>query len=368
MASEVTPLCCTKWLPHALIAVAVLGLTHPARAADPTPQDLAAQLRETLTGLHTIEMQYFESQTFDERTTKGEREWLKSGERLRLIARPGELPRGWWSFDGRYGHNVNYVPGKDGEIRGISKTSTRPAALDMSTPADWLGMRLRGLPSVSLADLLDAPQARIVATESFGDLAAYRVSLGEQDSKINGRWSWTAVVCPERDGLPVEISREPAKSNEQFQQLGITRLVVDDFYEVHDDALERTRWLPQRMRLESSLSTMDLEVTLSLVNHDIQQVAFVPEPQPGTQLIDDTVPGARKVRVYKPEEALAEQAAELAAAANAKGVPPVATSTSPGVTAAPPSNSLWATIGLYGGAVCLLAAAFVYFWRSRQVS
>ena len=348
------------------VAAAVFSAGSPSPAADPTPQELAARLRETLTGLHTIEMEYRQTQTFNGRTTTNECEWLRSGDKLRLIYHAGELPGGWWSFDGQYGHSVNYFPDRETEIRGISKTLTPPTGLDFYSPADWLGLRLYGLPSVDLADLLAQPQARIVATETFGAVPAYRVDLGEHQTEVHGTWTWTAVICPGRDSLPVDISCEPADGNPDSERLGnaigSVRFLVLDFYEVHDAALQRTRWLPQRMRRETKLAVHELEASVSRVNHEVSKTAFVPRPQPGTELIDNTVPGDRKVRVYKPEAALTQQAADLA-----KEVRPPTTPAEAAVARAPDA-SLWTTIALWSGAFCLLSAAVVYFLYSRQVS
>lgn len=276
------------------------------------------------------------------------------------------MPSGWWSFDGRHGYSVEYVPGRPQEMRGILLTSSPPQMLDlMYSPPNWLGLHVRTDPAVALTDMLTGGQARVTEIEEYEGSPAYRVDLGVHEKAAEGPWSWSAVVCPSRDGLPVEISSAPADTNPDHDRLsdtlGRVRFLVTEFQEVEDSALRRKRWMPRKMTLEVGNTRWELEASSVSVNHVIPAGAFVPKPQPGTEMIDDTVPGKRRVRTYKPEAALARRAEMLADQARNGPVPP---SSSP--VASPPDPMFWSRIAMWGGALSLLGAAVFFIVRSRN--
>ncbi|MGC1274920.1 MAG: hypothetical protein WBC44_14535 [Planctomycetaceae bacterium] len=354
-------------LSHFSIAAAILSLASPATAADPTPQELAARLRETLTGLHTIEMEYRESTSnqFGDKPSNtfiNEYEWIRDGQRQLLVRKEGDFAAGQWSFDGNYGFSVGYRKGQPDTAREITKSRSVPWQLNNQyTPAFWMGLRLSEL-NENLAELLLDPQARVTGSELRGDLKLYRVDLGTHGDEASDPWSWSVSLCPDRDGLPVEIIRTPAANHPDRKRLeeliGETSFVVTEFRAIRDHALQRDRWVPWNMRLEMAKSTWTLDMVLARVNHDVSPERFVPQPGAGTFAIDETTPGRRSVRVNLPQEARSQRAQDLIEEVRAPSATP-----RPAV-AAPPDSGRWSRRAAWGGAILLFVAAVTYFRRS----
>lgn len=369
-------------LRHFSIAAAILSPAARATAADPTPQELAAKLRETLTGLHTIEMEY--RQEIVSETGENGREtisrtlnWLADGERGRIAAFTDGEMSGWWGFDGRHGYRVGFRPNEPGVPREIITATTPPAVLTIEyTPAYWLGLKVSEIGDSLTLDrllagegLLENEETSIVGEETWEGLPVFRVKLGERMSQNSGLWTHTAVICPGRDGLPVEIIVAPSEINPLAERInrvtGPFRFTVSEFREVHDEALQKTRWLPWRMSLKNKLCEWKIDVTLARVNHSIPAGEFdPPPPQPGTNLIDETVPGRqRQVTVYMPEIALARQANDLVAAVRPETP---ATADVAAAVAVPPNPGRWGRIAAWAGSFLLLAAGLVYAYRSLR--
>lgn len=338
-----------------------------ASGAEPTLADLASQLRETLSGINTVEMHYRQTLSGQGPAVTSNCEWIRDGDKTRLIMHAGELPGGWWSFDGRHGYSIEHFANRPQDMRGILKTSSAPEMIgQMYAPGDWLGLRLATDPPAVLTDLVAQGQSRIAAAETFDGLPAYRLDLGVHDRPAEGAWAWSAVVCPGKDGLPVEISCVPSETNPDFKRLsslvGRVRFAVSEFRSVNDSALHRERWLPWKMSLEIAATKWDLEASSARVNHVIPAAAYVPQPQPGTEIVDITVPGKRKVRIHKPEAGLAKQVAALAK--ETRESPAAAPGRGP--VASPPDPMFWPRTTFWAGALCLFAAAVVYVVHSRR--
>lgn len=330
-------------------------------AADPAPTEIAAKLRETLTSLHTLEFEYRRTvtrangETFVNEGCK----WLRSGELVQLTIPPGGLPGGQWAFDGRRSYKVGWDRERAGFPNHIITGVTPPWQLQTHlTPDLWLGLRLKGPPG-TIADHLAKNQGRVTGEDLWGGLQVYNVELGAFGGGENAL-KWTAVLCPARDWLPVRITGQPLKQNSSAAGPAFN---VKEFRVVEDGLLRTQKWVPWSMDYEMAGLHEVLEVTAVRINPAVPVKLAVAKPQPGTQLIDETIPGARKVKAYMPNEAMKRHA--VAVAHDLASRRPQGAAGADSAVARPPDlNRKWVVVR-WAGAVALLAAAVVYFYRVR---
>lgn len=300
-----------------MITLALAFGTVPARSADPSVEDLAARLRETLTGLHTIEASFLRTVRNDEGGVfVNECHWLSDGGRFKFVADPNTsgagLSNAWISFDGRTGHTVT----RKGDFpKQITKVSGIPEQFrSVSTPSRWLGLTLNETDGTIL-DLLESGKASVIAAESWNGLPAYRVDLGTHETRLAGPWRYTALLCPDRGGLPVEIECRLGDQHPSAEKRGLiaaTLYTVTEFEPVSDQTLGVQHWFPWKMQRSDHRVTQTLEMTEVRINGPVSKSAFTPPaPQPGTWVVDESVPGRRTERMYEDKKWLAERAPAL---------------------------------------------------------
>jgi hypothetical protein len=249
----------------------------------------------------------------------------------------------------------------------ITKTSSRPANIGYDyLPSHWLGLTLPDSDR-NLMQLLDDPQVEYVKVEQRDQVTVHEVNLGVHRKIDETPWLWRVWLCPDRDGLPVEIQAAPANDHPERERIlelmGIQQFRVPEFREIADESLERKRWWPRQLTLNVATMTRDHDIHLSRVNHTVPAPTFQPEPQPGTRLVDATRPGREVSRVHEPQRAIAAVVQQVA-----RDVQSQSESLSDGATviARPRAWSVWSSLFRWAGAVLLLAAGLAYVIAARN--
>lgn len=370
---------CGLRCPAIALLVMAIGLA-PARspAAEPTIEELAAQLRETLTGLHSIEARYRKTYVVREtnQTYVNDCLWIIDGAREKLFEGPSKegqpLPNEWLSFDGRFGYQVVM---KGDFPAQINKSSIPPKRIkSMSVAACWLGLVLREFDG-TLIDLLDRGTARVTGREDWNGLPAYKVDFGTHGTPLAGPWRYVAVLCPGRDGLPVEITAKfdadhpDAARHPQVASLSraaTNTYTVSEFLQANDAALGTVRWFPAKMKMrrdDSSAST-DLEMQSVRINHPISAAIFAPPtPLPGTVVADESVPGKRTVTRHEDKKAMTARATALA---REVGAATRASPTEHAVGTEQPNSRRLLYFFRWGGTGILVFAGVLFVFRSLR--
>lgn len=343
-----------------------------AIAAEPSQEVtlvvLRGQLKETLSALDRMRVRYRMTSTYKGKSLHIDCDWIRDGARGRVVATRDGLPSEWHSFDGKFGYSIGWHPDRPHFPREINKTSAPSEFLDTNfSPDNLLGVQLVAR-DLDLSILLDGQQARIVKTETKDGLVRCLVDLGVHQDQFGKSWHFTAVLAPGRDGLPVEFTTDIRGIDPEAEQIrkfmGSRVCTIEEFRQVHDSTLNRDAWFPFRGQLTMKESSIKIEVMEAVLNPPVEDSLFVPEPQAGTKLIDDTIPSRRVVQIHQPEIAAAEEADRMA-----KELRDMPKTSKPHIRAvALPANPylVWSWLR-WVGAIALLVIGAVYAWRSWQV-
>jgi hypothetical protein len=291
-------------------------------AAEVTLDTLRSQLRETLSGLQTIEMHYRRTQLFKESPTANEHrhvsncEWVRDGSRVRFVRHADDLPGIWSSFDGKSGYQVTWDTSRQDFPTQITKLPSIPESLEYDyLPDQWIGLKLPDCDR-TLQHLLDGPDSKLIGRVDKGELVVYEVDLGVHRKIRGDPWNWRVWLCPDRDGLPVELQAAPADNHPEYERvmrlMGVQQFQIAEFRRVTDESLERERWLPTRFSLKLALSSFDHEATLVRVNRQLPDGLFIPAPQAGTRMVDVSASGRKTTWIHEPEKAIANLVEQVA--------------------------------------------------------
>lgn len=358
----------TRWqfrLPSAVIvgSLALFGLRNIAQAEEPTLESLRSQFKESMSALVRLKLNYLLTSVGNNQTNQFENSLVMDGDRQQCSSSLAGKRMAWDSYDGKYGYSVGWHHERPDFPREIIKTSS-PSEFLLSnyTPLSFLGVRLVAS-DLNLSSLIDDSQARLVKTETHDGNVRCHIDFGEHQDQYQKKWRFTAILAPNRDGLPVSITatllgNEPAIVQER-NVLGSPIYAVDEFQQIHDNTLNRMAWFPMRGSLKFKSSSYQFEVREVVLSPSIENSLFSPTPQPGTKLIDDTIPNRRKVEVFQPELAL--QAVVDQHATNLAVNP-----TGKQAVAAPKDWFLVWNRLRWGGAILLVICGAIYAWSSRR--
>lgn len=324
-----------------LIAVCTtLGICY---AADPA--EIASKLKTHDSMLDSVRIVY----TLESRITL-ECEFLKVGSAFKLVERAPEIADSWYSFDGRHGYQVMFAEEDSSQMKSIRKLSRVPEAIHTHlNPLMFCGTALFGTNS-PLHELME--HSTIDGTSRRGALSVIDINLGEHNSRSGAATKYWCQLAPEFDFSPISFSfqRDGAKRAEEF--------VVDEYKALHDPVLGEVVWFPWKMHAGSinkiTVSSLDFHPELSTS-------AFVPVPQPGVTVVDETLPGGPRKFISQPnrtvEDALKSISDSLPNAPDSPGTTHY--------TASPQHYMLPLVIGgLFVGAT-LLAVAWYFHQASK---
>lgn len=341
-------------------------------AAESSPEvtldSLREQLKETLSSLDRMRVHYRMTATNKGKAIQIDCDWVRDGTRGRVVATRDGLPSEWHSFDGKFGYSIGWHPDRPEFPREINKTSGPSEFLVSNfSPDNLIGVRLVAR-DLNLSILLDDQQARLVKTETKDNLVRCLVDLGVHQDQFGKSWHFSAVLAPGRDGLPVEFTTTAHGDDPESEQIrnrvGPRVCTIEEFRQVHDSTLNRDAWFPFRGQLVMKESSYKIEVMEAVLNVPVEDSLFVPVPQAGTKLIDDTTPNRRVVQVHQPEIAAAEDSDRIAKELHAR--PQLSKSDLHAVALPANPYLLWSWLR-WVGAIALLAIGAVYAWRSWQV-
>lgn len=343
-----------------------------ASAAESSPEvtldSLRGQLKETLSSLDRMRVRYRMTATYKGKALQIDCDWIRDGARGRVVVTRDGLPSEWHSFDGKIGYSIGWHPDRPEFPREINKTSAPSEFLVSNfSPDNLIGVRLVAR-DLDLSILLDDQQARIVKTETKDGLVRCLVDLGVHQDQFGKSWHFSAVLAPGRDGLPVEFMTtahgDDPESEQVRNRVGPRVCTIEEFRQVHDSTLNRDAWFPFRGQLTMKESSVKIEVMDAVLNVPVDDSLFVPVPQAGTKLIDDTTPNRRVVQVHQPEIAAAEEAERMAK--ELRDMPKSSKSDIHAVALPANPYLVWSWLR-WVSVVALLVIGAVYAWRSWQV-